>query len=143
MGSAWVITQEGTRHATEVIGILSARNSPEKIKEVVEFLYALFHYNAEEHISRARYNRPWNPYPAEYNRTNTGVRVMSLMFCGHNPYLVARLAKKLDLLPGEPSELQWIEPDRIEIDGARVTRTPGVQVRAVVNLPFRFMPETE
>jgi hypothetical protein len=143
MGSAWIITQEGTRHKTEVIGILSARNSSKKIKGYVELLYALFHYDAEEHMSVVRYNKPWNPYKAEYNRTNTGVRVQSTMFCGHNLYLVARLAKELSLLQGEPPRLRWTEPDRIEITGTKITRIPGLKREAAVSLPFRFVPETE
>jgi hypothetical protein len=143
MGSAWIITQEGTRHKTEVIGILSARNSPDKIKAYIEFIYALFHCNAEEHMSAARYNKPWNPYEAEYNRTNTGVRVQSTIFCGHNPYLVARLARGISLQQEEPPRLQWTEPDRIEITGTKITRTPGIKMEALVSLPFRFAPEAE
>src|SRR5262249_30258388 len=139
----WVITQEGTRQSTEVIGLLSSRKSPDKVRMIVEFIYALFNYSAGEHFSCSRYQKPQNPYPAEYNRINTGARNMSTIFCGHHPYLVARLAKNVRLLPSERSEIEWTEPDRIEVHGSAITRSPGIRVHAVANLPFRFPPELE
>jgi hypothetical protein len=56
MKSAWVITQEGTRRATGVIGIFSARKSADIAKEYVEWLYALLHYGPSEQLDLAKSN---------------------------------------------------------------------------------------
>jgi hypothetical protein len=87
MKRAWIITQEGTRHAREVIAVLSARKSGKTVKEYIEWLYALLNCGPSEHFSLAKYNNPTNPYEAVFTRTNTGVPVDNLMFCGHNPFL--------------------------------------------------------
>jgi len=82
--SAWVITQEGPSHPEEVIGILSSRNSDKRIKEYLEWLYALLHYSPREHFGCARYNNPHIPYRTQENWSWRG-GVLSMMVCGHNP----------------------------------------------------------
>lgn len=139
MKSAWVITQEGTRHSTEVVGILSARKSAKKIKEYVEWLYALLHCGPSTHFDCAKYYKPINPYEAEYDRTNTGVPVSSTLRCGDNPYLVARLAKDVVLTgEGEEPVLMWTNPDRLVCDQQTrriVEKVPGGKYQAPVHLP--------
>jgi len=141
MKSGWVITQEGTQHATEVVGLLSARKSAKSVKEYVEWLYALLNYEAEGHFALARYNSPYIPYKAQYWTTNTGVPVQSLMHCGHNPFLTACLAKNISLNSGDniATYLQWTLPDRIECDPKTLMikqKIPGRVCQAPVSLPF-------
>jgi hypothetical protein len=142
MKTAWVITQEGTQHETEVVGILSARKSENVVKQHVEWLYALLHYGPAEHVSLAQYNSPSNPYEAQFMTTNTGVPVQNTMMCGHNPYLVARLAKNVTLIDSDSDQprLKWANPDRIvcDTDTLRVIeRVPGGTCEAPVRLPLR------
>jgi hypothetical protein len=143
MKRAWIITQEGPRTPTEVIGILSARKSSKIIKDYVEWLYALLHYSADDHLNMARYSSPTNPYEAKLWVTNTGVPVQTLMFCGHNPYLIARLASNVSIVNTSQDifSLKWTEPDRLICDPQKlyvVDRIPGETVQFPVNLPLRF-----
>src|SRR5229473_1693968 len=143
MKRAWIITQEGTQHPSEVIGILSARKSPRAVKEYVEWLYALLHYCPREHLDLAKYNNSFNPYEAQYWTTNTGVPVDSLMACGHNPYLEARLATNVVLIDadGEQPILEWIEPHRLVCDrqtGHIIEKVPGKLSRSPVHLPLHI-----
>ncbi len=141
MKSAWVITQEGTRHATEVIGILSARKSADTAKDYVEWLYALLHYGPSEHLDLAKYQKPFNPSEAQFMTTNTGLRVSNTITCGDNPFLAARLAKNVSLIDqdSEHPNLKWTNPDRLvcEKDTHRViTKIPGETYQAPVHLPL-------
>jgi hypothetical protein len=142
MKRAWVITQEGTRHAQEVIGILSARKSGRTVKEYVEWLHALLNYYPNDHLNLAKYNNPTTLDAAEFTRTNTGVPVENVIFCGHNPHLVARLAKDIELVDadGERPLLKWTNPNRLICDARTLQITekvPGAVCEAPVNLPFR------
>jgi hypothetical protein len=142
MPSAWVITQEGTRHPTEVIGILSARKADKRVKEYVEWLYALLHCYPDQHLGFARYIDPIIPHEAEYDKTNTGVPVSSLMRCGDNPYLVARLAKNVTLVDEDRSGriLKWTNPARLVCDTKWphhiVEKVPGAKCQAPIHLPL-------
>lgn len=142
MKSAWVITREGLSHEMEVISILSSRKSADRIKEMVEWLYALLYYSPHEHIAMGRYSDPLNPYPAVYWTTNTGTPVLSKMVCGHDPILVARLAKEVEFLGGEEnSSLRWTEPDRLQCDcmtGRITDRIPGHRTEASIHLPLHL-----
>lgn len=143
MKSAWVITQEGTRQEPEVIGILSARKGAQLVEQHVEWLYALLHYEATEHMGLAKYNSPSIPYKVQYITTNTGVPVDNTMMCGHNPFLVARLAKNVTLIDaddGQSYRLRWTNPDRIVCDKDThriVEKVPGGTYEAPVRLPLR------
>lgn len=141
MKSAWVITQEGTRHDTEVVGILSARKGSDTAREYVEWLYALLHYGPAEHIGLANYRKSANSYKAQFMTTNTGVPVLHTITCGHNPYLVARLARDVSLVDahGERTKLKWTNPDMPVCDKAtrRVSgNIPGRTYEAPVHLPL-------
>jgi hypothetical protein len=138
MASAWVITQEGTQHDTEVIGILSARKRPEIVQEYIEWLHALLHYWPAEHMTLARYNDPSNPYPAQFATTAKGVPVQHTIMCGHNPYLVACFAKDVSLsVDGDQATLKWTAP------GMPITDTsgkrPDTSNEAPVHLPLQRM----
>ena len=143
MKSAWIITQDDTRQDTEVIGILSARKSPQTVKAYVEWLYALLNYSASEHIGFANYLKASVPYKAEFWTTNTGVPMETLMLCSHNPHLVAQLAKDVTLIEGErePPVLQWTQPHRLVCDKDTrqiVEKIPGLLLSAPVHLPLRI-----
>jgi hypothetical protein len=140
--AAWVITQEGTEHDPEVIGILSARKSGAVVKQYVEWLYALLHHGPEDHMQLAHYNSPQNPYEAKFATSNTGVPVESTIMCGHNPWLVAGLAKNVTLVDadGDQPLLRWTNPDRIVCDrdiNRVVERVPGETDEAPVRPPLR------
>jgi hypothetical protein len=144
MKHAWIITQEGTRQFREVIAVLSARKSGKTVKEYVEWLHALLNYGLGEHLGMAKYHNPTNPYEAEFTRTNTGVPVENLMFCGHNPYLVARLAKDIQVVDPEGDEpiLKWTDPDRLVCDEQTLHvkgKIPGASCQAPVHMPLRHL----
>ncbi len=143
MKRAWIITQEGTRQSREVIGILSARKSAKTIKAYLEWLYALLNYSASGHIDFSNYRKPAVTYKAEFWTTNTGVPMETLMLCGHNPHLVARLAKDVTLIEadGEQPVLKWTQPDRLICDKDTrqiVEKIPGLPLQAPVHLPLRI-----
>ena len=73
--SAWLITWENLgEHAQpqeKVAAILSARFSGEKVRELVEVLYANSKYTPSERIDVVR-NRRNNPYPPRLNQIETG-----------------------------------------------------------------------
>lgn len=136
MMRAWVITQEGTRHETEVIGILSARKSPKLAMQYVEWLYALLHYAPAGHMDLAQYKSPSNPYEAQYDST------CGTIMCGHNPFLVARLARSATLIDadGDQPRLKWTNPDRIVWDKHTlrvVEKVSGMTCEAPIRLPLR------
>lgn len=149
MKSAWVITQEGTRHSTEVIGILSSRKSAKDIKANLEWFYALLHSSPSAHLNFARYKNPEVPYEAEYGTTNTGIPMDSLVTCGHNPYLVARRAKNVFLIDvsENASVLKWTNPDRLICDEQTppniVEKIPGAICEAPIHLPLRIRDEDD
>lgn len=141
MGRAWVITREGTRIQSSVVGIITARTSPDSMKGRIEWLYALLSQRAIDHFHAARYTDPSKPYPAKYLTTNTGAPVTSTIFCGHNHFLVARLAREISIIDGdqETPRLRWIEPDRLICDEQTlgvVQTIPGQQKEAPFSLPL-------
>src|ERR1700733_14456150 len=110
MKRAWVITREGPQHSQEVIGIVSARIGARMMKKHIEWLDPLLHSSPSTHFEMAKYNRPARPNEAEFDRTNTGIPVQSTIRCGHNQYLVARLASEVVLLDTEGNQpiLKWV-----------------------------------
>ena len=144
---AWVIVREATNQPDEVVGVLSAQNGAHVVKRNVEWLYALMHYGPEDHLASARYTRPSVPYPAEFMRTNTGVPDQNVMHCGHNPFLIAQLAKNLSLSwqSGEEPILNWTMPDRLVCDPLRpwviTEKVPGITRSARMSLPLAVRTE--
>jgi len=146
--SAWVITQEGTRHTREVISVFSARKAPARIKEYLEWLYALLHCYPDTHLAAAKYTKPKTPCEAEFDRTNINVPRAEVIRCGHNPLLVAVLAKDISLIDdddGLPPRLKWTMPDRIIWNHQTLERKEtmaGVTIIAPMNVPF-VRPQSE
>jgi hypothetical protein len=144
---AWVIVREATNQPDEVVGVLSARNGVDVVRRSVEWLYALMHYGPEDNLAAARFNRPSLPYPAGFMLTNTGVPDQSRMHCGHNPFLMAQLAKNLTLgsHSGEEFILNWTMPDRLICDplrpGVIIEKVPGITRSASMNLPLAVRKE--
>jgi hypothetical protein len=129
---AWVITLEGTDLPEEVIAIVSARRSEEYIKHTLELLYGLLHYNAEEQLAAAQWTRPSIPYEAA--PILRGQR--TAFSCGHNPFLVARLARDVRLNTSRKVHmLEWQQPDRFEAAASGpLKRTEGKMRSAPVRL---------
>jgi hypothetical protein len=118
----WIITRgEGPHHRREVIGILSSRKSARRIKEYVEWLCALLHYNPDEHLAFSRYNNPTVPYKAQVDAKQ------DMVWCD---VMIAVLGRKISLIKSCGSEpfLQW-------------TSRTGVICEAPVRLPLRITPE--
>ena len=95
---AWLITWDwaGDHAALEdpVVTVLSARTGAEEVRRYVERRYVEETASLREKLSYARYNRPQKPYPAEFERLE-GVRFQGRIYCGHCPWLYARLVDNL------------------------------------------------
>jgi hypothetical protein len=92
---AWLVTWEWcgdhARREDTIAAVFNPRLGAERVRELVEFIYAS-EYSIAERLALAR-GGP-NPYPAEFVSIN-GVRWQGEMLCGHNPYLRARLVDDL------------------------------------------------
>lgn len=109
---AWLITWEwiGNYAAMpeKVACILNSRTSPERVREILELLYANTKYNLSERLNYAR--RHFNPYPAQFGSIE-GVTWTGEITCGHNPWLYARLVESL-LIESDPDgkeHVRWAE----------------------------------
>lgn len=113
LGSAWLITWEGTNppkaQRKRIVSVLSGRTSSERVREYVEQLHIDLLYSLHEKFTYAR-NRKANPYPAEFVRID-GVQWGGRITCGHNPHLVARKVKNLRIVRGVQGveRLEWEE----------------------------------
>ena len=144
MKRAWIITLEGTSRPEEVIGILSARKGGRTIKEYVEWLYALLNYSPAMHFCLANKGNSLNPFQANFATTSTGVPVETIIFCGDNPFLVARLANDIEMIDPASEEpiLKWTDPDRLVSDKGSLhikERIPGKRCEASVHLPLAHL----
>ena len=138
MTVAWVITREGPNHPREVIGILSKRKSAH-IKEYLEWLCALLHYDPSEHLAFSRYNNPVRPYKAQFGTVDH-----HMVWCGD---MIARLGRNISLIEscGEKSVLKWQNPDRRNFDQQTppniVEKILGAICEAPIHLPLRIMSD--
>jgi len=113
LGAAWLVTWEGTsppkRQSERIVSIFGCRVSSGRILEHVEQLYVDRLYSLHEKIAYAR-RRSDNPYPAKYVSVN-GAQWTGRITCGHNPFLLARPVKNLNLYEGANGEevLTWDE----------------------------------
>jgi hypothetical protein len=111
--TAWLITWEWAgehaRREDRIVGILSARLTAEKIKEIVETIYSNEFYTYREQIAFAK-DRKANPYPATFDDIN-GIPWRGRIQCGSNPWLEARLVDNLFVLQGAngDEDLSWDE----------------------------------
>jgi hypothetical protein len=93
---AWLVTWEWVGdHAKppkKIAELLDPRLSPERVREIVEFLY-----QREDRLSDKvnwRLRKHKQPYPAEFV-TIDGVPWQGRIICGHNPHLLARSVDSL------------------------------------------------
>jgi hypothetical protein len=92
-----------------VAAVLNRRWSTEKVREFVEMLYANEFYSIGERIAHAK--GCFNPYPAKRGTLN-GVPWDGEIFCGHNPFLYARLVDGLRVEGEGEGSLMWEERER-------------------------------
>ncbi len=121
ISSAWIITREGTENSREVLGLLSGRNSDKKIREYLEWTYALLYYGPEDLFALLRYKNKWNPYPAKSSghiKNNADQNILKgaspgIITCGHSPWLVAYKGRNVQLL--EDNKIKFKMPDQVTI----------------------------
>src|SRR5262249_10276910 len=96
--SAWLVTWEhADAHAKppgRVAAVYNTRGSPERVKELVELLYVGASFAIFEQIAYAN-NRSFNPYPARFGSLRGILCWMGEIYCGHDPWLFARLVDNL------------------------------------------------
>ena len=89
--TAWLVTWEWigdhAKRDNKIVAVLNWRLSPEKISEMIEMIYANEYYSLEERVAFAK-NKKMNPYKTTYD-------CQGVLFCGHHPFLVARLVDNL------------------------------------------------
>jgi hypothetical protein len=121
---AWVIRWgwSGDHAAVErpVAAILDPRLGTAHMVRVVEALYAAREYQPDEMLLAMR-RCGHNPYPARYgtapfidrNGERKQVRWNGEIICGHNPFLLARLARVRPLGDGR---IEWEDEPRPLLD---------------------------
>ena len=111
---AWLVTWEWAgehaRRPRKIAAVMRPQFSGERVRELVEFLYAA-EYAPFEQLEVALGLRS-NPYPATFG-TLQGVTWLGEVNCGDNPYLRAR--KVDDLIIPVDGEASWQERPRPEI----------------------------
>lgn len=128
--TAWLVTWEHSgAHAVpprRVAAILNRRWSPDRVREVVELIYVMTYYSPAEQIAYAK-DRSFNPYPAKFERVFGGPQWNGRIFCGHNPWLYARVAENIlassDMLD---AEITWTE--RATPDWKAIFEKHGIRV---------------
>jgi hypothetical protein len=95
---AWLVTWEWVgdhaKRDDKVAAIFDPRLGGARVREFVEFLYLTGYYTLSERIACAQH-RAQNPYPAQFGQTLEGDPWEGEIYCGHNPYLRARLVDDL------------------------------------------------
>jgi hypothetical protein len=95
---AWLVTWEWTgdhaKRPTKVAEVLDPRFPPERVRRIVELLYAHETYTLAERIAWCLLDKKKNPYPAKFVELE-GLPWSGQIHCGHNPFLVARLVDDL------------------------------------------------
>jgi hypothetical protein len=120
---AWLVTWDWAGdHAAvpeqEVVAaILRPQTSPKTVKELMERLYAAHEFSAADKLSALTYN----PYPAHFGSLTVNERLPSgatrpltapfvgQIYCGHNPFLYARLVDNLRVDNEVGIGLSWDE----------------------------------
>ncbi|HYP20355.1 MAG TPA: hypothetical protein VEY08_09790 [Chloroflexia bacterium] len=109
---AWLVTWEGTeeskREEKRIAAILSPRLSADRVRRIVEMLYANTEFSLGERVSYAA--GKFNPFPARYVSMR-GIPFEGKITCGHNPYLDARKVANLTVTTDElgNEHLSWDE----------------------------------
>ena len=138
---AWLVTWEWMSDHAErddkIAAVLNSRLSTPRVKELVEFLYLTECYPVSEQMAFAQRRRD-NPYPARYEETKSG----SLISCGHNPYLRARLVDDLTVESdayGFDTAVKWKTRQR----KTRTDRTLENIIERMHRPQGRFSPQSE
>lgn len=91
-----------------IAAILDSRLSGKRVLEIVELLFVNSQYSPSERLRYAN-GKKFNPYPARFG-TLEGVPWEGEVFCGHNPYLHARLVDDCRIVgEGVNERLTWEE----------------------------------
>lgn len=111
--TAWLVTWEHAgAHAAppeRVAAVFSSRVSPLKILGCVEWLYANEVFDLSERIAHAKSRERFNPYPARFGFLE-GMQWEGEIYCGHNPYLFARIVDDLKVTTeSEVDQAIWKE----------------------------------
>ena len=115
---AWLVTWEWSgehaKRTEKVAAIFNPRSGAERIRAFVEFLY-LNEYTLSERMKYARHPQQ-NPYRAQFGALS-GVPWTGQIYCGHNPYLFARLVDEVmvERDAAGKEHLQWKERSKPDI----------------------------
>jgi len=94
---AWLVTWEWigdhAKRDDKVAAILNPRLSGKRVREFVELFYLNTFYSLGERIAYT-VNKKENPYPARFMDIG-GVPWTGAIYCGDNPFLIARLVDDL------------------------------------------------
>lgn len=117
--TAWLVTWEWIgNHAKpkdKIAAVLNWRLSPERVARIIEIIYANEFYTLEERLAIAK-NKKSNPYQTRYGAIQ-GIPLGDRLFCGHNPFLEARLVDNLHVVKDNEGnqELSWDERERPDL----------------------------
>jgi hypothetical protein len=109
-----------------IAAVLNSRLSGERVRRLVDILYANAMCTLSERLLYAR-NPRQNPYPASFT-TISGVRYEGEIACGDNPFLRARLVEEIRVegSPPEGEVLRWREPEPPDIKAILSSLPPVV-----------------
>jgi hypothetical protein len=114
--SAWLVTWVGTTGVPKdpIVAILNYRNSGRSVRDFVEQLYVTLQADIEMKLAYAK-----KPKDTPYRASKTPFQ---RIFCGHNPWLYARLVSNLK---AHGEKLTWTEP-RSEDELRQELRDAGI-----------------
>lgn len=113
MKRIWLITWEWcgnhVNKKDKIVDIFHPNTSGEKMRQIVERLYVNTELNLTEKL-KYLYSSKNTAYPAKFDTINK-VPYQGKIFCGHNPYLYARLVEniKINTDKNGNEELIWDE----------------------------------
>ena len=123
--SAWLVTWEWigdhahVEESEKIVAVLNYRWSSEKVRDLVEQLYAAFKYGPSDKAAVA-HNKKTNPYCAKFGSIS-GVPWGGEVMCGHNPWLYARSVKNFRVKVRDDGTQQclWEEVPRPNLPQSR------------------------
>ena len=127
--TAWLVTWESAgdyaRREDKIAAILGRRLTPEKIKEIVEIIYANKSYSHSEWIAFAK-DKKLSPCNATFDDID-GRPWQGRILCGHNPWLEARLVDNLLVIKDSDGveKLSWDERLKPDINWWTKKRPSG------------------
>jgi hypothetical protein len=113
--TVWLVTWEWAGDHAEpeerVAAILNRRVPAERVREIVELLYANEYLSLSERAAVAL-NPKKRPYPARFGSAS-GLVWDGEILCGHNPWLRARQVRLQTDVPGEVTWEELPRPDAL------------------------------